>query len=460
MSDLLSSLSLAAHSMAAEQAGLAVTGQNIANVNTPGYTRRTIDLAAAPPTDPLSAGNGVDVAGIRAERASLLESQLLHEQPAQGRAGVMADALSQIESALGTPGSSVDASLTKFYNAFSQLAQDPTSGVARQQVTVQAQSLTASFHDVATRLATAQSDADAQVKSSVEQINQLATQIASLNASISAGSATSGEAIKDQLGVALSALSGLIDINVVPRADGGADVSVGNGHALVIGANAYQVGVTQRAGTGFADLTSAGSVITAEVTGGAIGGLLQVRDVLLPGYTTRLDQLAYGVETDVNTAHEAGFDLNGAAGGDFFVAPAAVAGAASSMAVSANILNNPNLIAAASTATPGDNQNAMAIANLQQAPLAGGPTNPIDTWGALVYRVGTDAQSATNDKAGRDEVVTQLQTLRDQISGVSLDEEAANMMKFQRAYEANARYFSAIETSLSVLMSALGTGTA
>jgi len=89
---------------------------------------------------------------------------------------------------------------------------------------------------------------------------------------------------------------------------------------------------------------------------------------------------------------------------------------------------------------------------LQQAPLPGGTTNPVDTWGALIYRVGSDAQTATNEQSGRDQIVGQLQTLRDQISGVSLDEEAANLAKFQKAYEANARYFSTIQTTLDVLM--------
>lgn len=456
MSDLLGSLSLASRALAAQQAGLDVTGQNIANVNTPGYSRRTVELAATPPIDRLSAGNGVDVVAIRAERADLLEAQLRHEQPAQGREAAMADSLSQIETVLGKPGTSIDASLTKFYNAFSQLAQDPTSGVARQQVIVQGQSLASAFNDVAARLASAQRDADAQVKSSVDQINTLAAQVASLNASMAGASASGNEALRDKLAVALSALSQLIDIGVVSRPDGGADVSVGNGRALVIGANTYQIGVTPIAVSGLADLTSAGTVITAEITGGRVGGLLHVRDGLLPGYTTRLDQLAFGVATSVNTAHRAGFDLNGIAGGDFFAPPAVVAGAASALAVSASIVANGNLIAAAATATPGDNQNARAITNLRQTALAGGTTNPVDTWGALVYRVGTDAQAATSDRAGRDEIVKQLSTLRDQLSAVSLDEEAANLMKFQRAYEANARYFSAVEASLNQLMQMVG----
>ena len=461
MSGLMDSLSMAARSLSAQQAGLDATGQNIANINTPGYTRRVVELAAVQPTDAFSAGNGVDVVGVKSARADLLEAQLRREQPAQGREAAMADSLSQIETALGTAGGSVDASLTSFFNSFTALAQDPTSGVARQQVTAQGQALAKTFNSAALRLTTAQQDADAQVKSGVDQINVLAAQIASFNASLAGLNGSASEGVRDKLGVALTSLSQLVDIGVTSRADGGSDVSVAGGRALVVGANTYQLGVTPAAGTGLADLTSGGVVITSQVTGGRVGGELQVRDTLLPGYKGRLDQLAYDVETSVNTTHQSGYDLNGNPGSAFFTPPppappATVAGAASAMTVSSAIVANGSLIAADGTPAPGtpaagDNRNALALANLQQQALSGG-TNPIDTWGALVYQVGSDAQTATNQQSDRDEIVSQLQTLRDQVSGVSLDEEAANLSKFQRAYEANARYFTAIQSSLDVLM--------
>ena len=364
----------------------------------------------------------------------------------------MSESLSQVEAALSSTGNLVDAGLTKFFSAFSQLSQDPTSGVARQQVTVQGQELANTFNEVATRLSAAKRDTDVQVKSSVDQINALATQIASLNAAIGGVSQTAGEALRDKLGVALSSLSQLVDIGVVPRSNGGADVSIGNGRALVIGASSYQLGVAAAAGSGLTDLTSGGVVITNEVKGGRVGGLLQVRDTQLPGYVSRLDQLAYDLATSVNTAHQAGFDLNGNPGGDFFAPLASAAGAASALKMSAAVSANGNLVAAAGTTNAGDNQAARAITNLQRTPLGAGTTNPVDTWGALIYRVGTDSQTASSNKSERDEIVNQLQTLRDQVSGVSLDEEAGNLQKFQRAYEANARYFSAIQTSLDVLM--------
>jgi flagellar hook-associated protein 1 len=456
MGDLISSLSLAARALSAEQAGLDVTGQNIANVNTPGYTRRTIEFAEIPPVDTFSAGNGVSVVAIRAQRDALLDAQVLHEQPSESREAAVAQSLSQVESVLGSAGSSLDEDLSKFFSAFSQLAGDPMSSVARQQVVLQAQSLATSFGDVAARLSSAQRDADAQVRSGIEQINTLAGQIASANAAMPGASATGKEALRDQLNSALGALSQIIDISVITRADGGSDVSIGNGRALVIGANTYSVGVAPMADSGFAGLTSGGAVITTEVTGGRIGGFLQVRDVLLPGYTSQLDQLANGVATAVNAAHRAGFDLNGTAGGDFFVPPAAVAGSASSLAVSANIVATPSLIAAAGAPAPGDNTNARAIANLATTPLPGKSANPIDAWAALVYRVGTDASTATSNQASRSDVLKQLQSLRDQVSGVSLDEEGANLIKFQRAYEANARYFSAVQASIDTLLTALG----
>jgi flagellar hook-associated protein 1 FlgK len=261
------------------------------------------------------------------------------------------------------------------------------------------------------------------------------------------------EAVRDQLDTALTSLSQLIDIGVLTRTDGGVDVSVGNGHALVIGSNKYAIGVSPRPATGLSDLVTAGGhVMTAQVTGGSVGGMLQVRDRLLPGYMTQLDQLAFDVAGSVNTAHRAGFDLAGTAGGDFFAPPAAVAGAARTLSVTAALVANSNLIAAAGTPAPGDNQNARAITNLQQAALGSGTTNPVDTWASLVYRVGSDAQGAKSELGGHAEVVRQLQTLRDQVSAVSLDEEAANLTKFQMAYQANARYFSVIQTSLDQLM--------
>jgi len=219
----------------------------------------------------------------------------------------------------------------------------------------------------------------------------------------------------------------------------------------VVGANVYGVTATSAGPQGFATLSTGGFDISAEISGGSIGGQLRVRDTLVPGYRASLDQLAYGVATSVNTAHQAGYDLNGAAGGAFFAPLATATGAAAAIAVNAAVAGDTRLIAAGGTTTAGDNQAARAIANLRSAALPGGGT-PLNGWSSLVYQVGADRQGASQEQTSRGEVVKQLQNLRDQTSGVSMDEEAAAMMKFQRAYEANARFFSAVNQSFDTLI--------
>jgi flagellar hook-associated protein 1 FlgK len=229
-------------------------------------------------------------------------------------------------------------------------------------------------------------------------------------------------------------------------------VSIGNGRALVAGANVYAIAATSTGPQGYAALSSGGFDVSAEISGGSIGGQLRVRDTFVPGYRASLDQLAYGVATAVNTAHQAGYDQNGAAGGAFFAPLASATGAAASIAMNSAVVNNTRLVAAGGTTTSGDNQAARAIANLRTASLPGGGT-PLNGWSSLVYQVGSDQQAASQEQLSRSEVVTQLQNLRDQTSGVSMDEEAAAMMKFQRAYEANARFFSAVNQSFDTLLS-------
>jgi flagellar hook-associated protein 1 FlgK len=126
------------------------------------------------------------------------------------------------------------------------------------------------------------------------------------------------------------------------------------------------------------------------------------------------------------------------------------------MQVNAALAADPRLIAASATGAPGDNQTAQAVAALRDARVVGGIATFTESWSQLVYRVGTDAQTAMAQRKARQEVVEQVELLRDQVSGVSLDEEAALMLRFQRGYEANARYFSTVDSVLSTLLHLVG----
>lgn len=461
MSDLFTMLNVAARALDAQRFGLDVTGQNIANVNTPGYTRRSVQFSEVPPTDIWSAGGGVDVVGVTAARAPVIDARLAYEQPAAAREGAIADHLAVIEAGLGTPGASLDAVLARFYNTYGTLAQNPTSSTARQQVIIEGRSLATAFNDIAARLQTAQYDADREIRDLTGQVNALAAQIADLNVSIVAAGTGDAAALIDQQSVAIAELGKLVDIDVIQRGDGAVDLAIGNGRALVVGANVYEISTASQPPSGFVAIMSSGADvltdITSEITRGRMGGVLSVRDLIVPNYIDQLDSLAYRVASDVNDLTTSGYDLSGNAGLDFFTQPSGVSGAARLMAVNGSIAVDSSLVVAAATTAAGNNEIARAIAGLQDTAMTGGTSRPIEAWGSLVYQVATDSRSATQAKAGHEQVVRQLNNLRDQITGVSIDEEAAMLLKFQRAYEANAKFFQVADQTLELLMSMVRT---
>jgi flagellar hook-associated protein 1 len=457
MSDLFSNLSMVARSLEAQRMGLDVAGQNISNVNTAGYTRRRLDLTSVPPTDPMSAGGGVRVEGVRSLQDRLLEQRLRVETPAEGRESAVADSLGVIEAALGESGNSVDGALADFFDAFATLSETPTSSTARQGVLVQAQTLSTTFNGMAERLASAQLDADTRIKGAVEQVNSLIDRIAALNVSIArAGGATSATlGLRDELTAAVKDLSQYVEVSTIERKDGGMDVSFASGRALVIGENSYKV-ETGKNTAGFTTVLSGGVDVTGAVRSGRIGGLLEVRDGLIPDYMGKLDAMAYSLAARVNALHTAGMDLDGNPGVAFFTPIGVQAGAAKALQVNPALAAKPRLVAAG-TASAGDNQNARALAALRDVRVLGGGTATLsEGWAELVYAVGQDSASAKAEQKNRSAILQQIDALRESVSGVSLDEEAMEMMKFQRAYEANARYFQTIDSALDTLLSMVG----
>ena len=290
------------------------------------------------------------------------------------------------------------------------------------------------------------------------EINALAAQIAEVN--LAYGAVAPGQQslhLKDQLTALVHQLSELVDVDVLERPSGAVDITFGQGRALVVGQFTYALEAVPGPPNSLSAIMAGDRDVTAEITGGRLSGALAARDTFIPDYMTRLDELAYEVVQQVNTAHNAGFDLLGAAGGDFFSfsqAPVGTAGAARAMRVDAAVAADGRLIAAAGVALAGDNATARAIAQLRDARVLDGNTaTMLEGWSQLAYRVGRDVRTAEDARDSRHEIVRQVEALRDQVSGVSLDEEAAKMLKFQRAYEANAKFFTVIDETLMTLLS-------
>jgi flagellar hook-associated protein 1 FlgK len=448
---------MAARALTAQQLGLEVTGNNIANVNTAGYARRTIDFAAVKPESSLSAGNGVEVQGIRSIRDRLLERRVLEEVPSEGRSQQLAEILQVVESGIGTTGQSIDGRLTEMFGSFSRLADAPTSAVARADVLNTADELAQAFHEMAGRFADAQRQADARVRGTVEEINSLADQIRALNDSMSASGPEGRLALQDQMSNLLRSLNTLVNVDVVPREDGGVDITVGSGRALVIGDRTYRIEAVSQPPNGFAAVQAGGIDITSELRGGRLVGAIDARDTNIPDYLTRLDTLAYELVNQVNAIHQGGFDQLGNTNQNFFTPLASADGAARLIEIDPAVAGDSRLIAAAGVNEIGDNTVAKELANLRDAlVLEGNSATLIDSWSHLAFRVGRDTRAAMDGLKAQQDIVEQIDALRDSVSGVSLDEEAVQMIKFQRAYEANARFFSTIDQTLTILFSIVG----
>lgn len=445
MSGLFTMLTSTSRALDAQRAGLAVAGQNIANLNTDGYARRAIQLGE----DRLG---GVEILGIRARRDTLLDARVRHELPAEAREGALADALAVIETSLGTTGASIDGRLTAFFDAFSSLASDPTSVVARDAVVSEGRLLARSFADMSARLDASAREADAGIRGSAGELNALAARVSSLNGAIATANGANIAGLVDERTLVLQQMSEIADVQVLHRSDGAADVAIGNGQPLVVGGRSFDIQVTDTPPDGFAQLTTNGADITHAIERGRIAGLVAARDASVPAYREALDQLAYQVTEQVNAVHQTGYGLGGTTGQAFFTTLGTPNGAASAMSVDAAVLADSTLVAAGATTAPADNQVARALADLRSARGMANQATFGESWGQLVYRVGLDTATARAQQEARHTVVAQVEQMRDQVSGVSLDEEAGNMLKFQRAYEANARYFTAVDDLLDTLL--------
>src|SRR5262245_61936666 len=204
MSGWFDSLSSAANALDAQRMGLDVVGQNLANVNTPGYARRRLILAEVPPTDPSNAGRGVEVLQVQAQRDIFIENRLRNEQQGASFTDAQLQNLSSLQAGIGLPGQGLDASLSGLFDSFSALATDVTSVPARDAVVAQGKNVAQSFNTLAQRIQNAQLDADGNIRASVAEINTLAQQVAQLNGRITSANGSDVEALIDQRNVALS----------------------------------------------------------------------------------------------------------------------------------------------------------------------------------------------------------------------------------------------------------------
>jgi flagellar hook-associated protein 1 len=449
MSSLLSTMFLATGAMAADQGALEATTNNAANVNTPGYSRQLPILQENPPVvvGKLTFGMGVSLAKLESVRDPILQLSIQQETGQQGALNSFTSALSQAQSLFTAGASDIGSEISNLFSSISQLSTNPSSIALRQGVLTAASNLTSSFNNTASNLSSQRSNLDLNVVQSVQQVNTLTQQIAGLNGQITTLQNLGQEAgtFIDQRDVLINQLSGLIDVSEI-KSDSGITLTTSNGTALVSGTRSFAL-TNQSGASGVQHIFSQGNDITSTLSSGALGGLIEVRDKKIPGLLTSLDTLASGLSTAFNNANTTGFDLNGNIGGALFT-PVVGAGSAATIGVA---VTDPALIAASSDGSAGSNGNLANFSAIQNQTIIAG-TTPTTYYSNIVFSVGNDVSNATAELQSSQLVLQQLQDQRGSISGVSLDEEAANMTRYQQAYDAAARIVTTVNQMLETVI--------
>lgn len=526
----------------AAQSAIRTTEHNIANANTPGYHRQQVNFTTPAPTYTTTGffGNGVNVSSVTRVFNQFLDNELLLSQGQLARYQAYAAYAGQIDITLGDQDSGLSSALSSFFGAVNEVANDPTSLAAREAMLSTGRNLAGRLNNLAKVLDDTRKTINQEIGSIASQVNSYARQIAVLNDKIASTEALNGQPandLRDQREQLAAEINKLINVSVITQSDGSYNLYVGSGQPLVVGVTANPLSAVSDPVDPLQQVLAVsigGTAIqldTALVTGGRIGGLLALRDDILVPAQQDLGRIGVSLAQSFNAQHALGFDLNGAAGGDFFASAASLirqpsaytsnsgdevltatlvdsnlltsseydliyngagsytlvrlsdgasttgaigavttiggvaqgftlaedgnaasnaaagdrwrlrltSGAALSFSVA---VSDPAAIAAASSATgvPGDNSNAVALAQLQtSAQLSNSTATYQAVYNQLIGRTANLASEADISQTAYETLSQQAFEAQQSFSGVNLDEEAANLIIFQQAYQAAAR---------------------
>ena len=444
------SLLTALQGLQAQQGALQATTNNIANANTPGYSRQVPIMVENPPVlnGSLLYGTGVHLQEFKSVRDQVLDLLIAQQTQHQGAADAQTNALQQLQPVFTATGQDIGSQMSAFFTSITKLSTDPSDSALRASFISAGNNLANSFHQTVANVQQIQTGLNQSVVQDVNQINVLTSQISSLNEQLYQlrGTGQDGGALQDQQTELIRQLSELTNISVTST-ENGETITTANGVALVVGGQQYPLHTTLDP-DGTQHVYAANIDITSQINGGKMGGELTVRDQNIAAIMSNLDTLASEFATAFNAIHRAGYDINGTAGTDFFSVPGTVAGAASHIAVN---ISDAALVAASSDGSAGSNGNLSALLALQNQALGSGQT-PTEAYASMVFQVGLSTANAKADSQGSQLTLQQLTNQRSALSGVSIDEESTNLIRYQQAYAAAARVITTVDQLTNITL--------
>lgn len=449
---MMEGLHIGRSGMMAAQRGLEVASHNIANVNTPGYTRQRIEQAAAAPRSgdrgvggPGASGSGVVITGVTRLRDNLLD---LSFRDAVGEASgwqTRADFLQRAEEVLGSVDGGVPEALDRYWNSWERLSLTPQDASAREGVLAAGRNLAQLVNSASNQLSALQVEVTGRSRQMVDEVNRLAADVAQLNRGIQEAQAR-GDSPTDMLDardMKFDRLAELVGARVILHQDGSSSVSL-NGLPLVDGGRSFAL--AQDPGPPLAVRWQADN--RPAVVRGELGAALELSTTTLVSLSTELDRFATDLISVVNTAHAGGRDLDDNPGGTFFIGAGA-----------ADFAVDPALgyrsVAASAGGGAADGNHALVMGDLREAPLSGGESAG-RTLGTFASRLGLLADEAIRNRDSARTVANSIDRQRMTAGAVSLDEELTDMLRYQRAFEAAARVVTVIDDMLNKLINGTG----
>jgi len=552
-SSLFGQLDVGKRSLMAQQAAMNTSGHNIANINNEGYSRQRVDLQAQHPYRSRF-GSGVDLTGVERVTDHFLNQRVIGEQSRGAEIGVREDGLRRIENLMNDQeGAGLRHAMNEFWSAWGGVANNPEDELQRTDLANAASTLARRINGMSHDLDTLRREFNGRLSERVSRVNQLAKEIANLNAKLQQVDRGHGEGndIRDQREAALKELSKIVQIDWMENDQKVINVTIGRGFPLVHGrtANSLEASLkgadTPLYSVRGIDPKGISQDLTHELRSGELAELISLRDDTVPGYSRRLDALASELALRINRLHATGTGLNSsfselrssfalkpdarnrplpllrkgmfrmqlvspkgdilktyearidagkdtladvvkrindavgdpnvlkaaiesdgsmsiqAGGGNRFVLGqddtdlAVLMGfndffetlkGASDFHVNPRLVERPTAISTGKGLLPGDNSVALAIQNLQYAPTMDGDSITFDEfYNGMSADLGLQINRAQNDKKSQDLIVDQFQKLRDEVSSVNMDEEVAEMVQYQRGFDAAAKFISTVD---------------
>ncbi len=450
----------------AMQLALDTTTHNIANATTPGYSRQRVELSASEAytkpsmyriPQPIQIGTGVNIDGLERVRDIFIDRQVRAASADLGNAEATVKYYDRIEALINEPSSSEFSSqLANFWNSWNELSLDPADLSARAVVLEAGASVTDTMNRTNTQLTQLRADVAEDISYVVPEINQLAQGVADLNKEIVklVGLGQTPNDLLDRRDLMIDDLAKLTGATVSLQADGSANIAL-DGRLLVDGLTVDPL-QTQAAGGGNIDIVWSSDSAAVTLPASELGALQTMNNTTLPDILTDFNDYFTELTTGVNAIHQNGYGLTDPAGPppgrDFFVVTGGV------YSVNPVLETDPELVGAAQSAgVPGDNSNALALANLASTKVTnGGTTTYSEHYTLIVTDIGADAQRQINAVQTHQSLTSYFETQRQSVSGVSIDEEVANLVKFQRAYEAAARAMTVADEALDIIINRMG----